>query len=510
MNRPLLAIGLDGADIDLLERWTAQGHLPTINELLKRSRHSRLRNFDSYRAEVPWTTFLTGVAPENTGYWGRIQYNAQSCSVAEFGAYDFKQYPPFYSLLKNKRVCVFDMPQTVLRDDVDGLQMLAWGAHSPRGPSVSRPRQLFSDIVGKYDEHPRLNDDHANIYDAEASRRLRDDFIAGIQRRTQICLDLLAREEWGLFLTLFSESHSAGHTFWHLGQPHPLRGLLDSDGDYLLDVFKAIDESLQQVLSQHPQCNVALFSVHGMVANVLDVSSMLLLPELLYRKFIDADGALAQAGDLQEPLQIKFPEHWSHELWARRNRNAVGIEGPDQQRSGGHSLAWQAANWYQQRWRQMPAFALPSYSDGYIRLNLVGRDSSGLVPAESYHKVCDELIDTLHLLRDARTGKEVVRSVKKIRQNALDTSDKLPDADLVVRWQEGTPFDSLIHPDFGQLGPVPHFRTGGHRNLGFVAISGPDIDAATLPDRSTLELTPALLKLAGVHPPNYMAQTDLV
>ena len=119
MKQSLLAIGLDGADPSLLKRWANQGHLPTIAALLEKSRYSLLKNFDSYRAEVPWTTFLTGVPPEQTGYWGRIQFDPATCQVAEHGAYDFKEYPPFYTYLDGQRVCVFDMPQTVLRDDVD-------------------------------------------------------------------------------------------------------------------------------------------------------------------------------------------------------------------------------------------------------------------------------------------------------------------------------------------------------------------------------------------------------
>ena len=506
MSEQLIAIGIDGADIDVIERWCEQGLLPNLAKYRARSKRVRLQNLDRYRAEIPWTTFLTGVTPEQTGYWGRIRYSPDNCSVDEYGSYDFVEYPPFYALQQGKKVCVFDMPQTRIQSELDGIQVLAWGAHSPRGPSISQPEQLFGELTEAYGKHPRLNDDHANIYDPQAARQLRDDFITGIQARTNIAKDLLQREDWDLFLMMFSESHSAGHTFWHNDQRHPLQGKLqEAAHNYHLDVFKAVDASIGEILNQRPESQVVFFSVHGMVSNVLDVGSMLMLPEFCYRSFLNKNGALAVKPEHESSQQSNdFPEHWSAELWKRSCANQPQLQSPQYQRKQGMSLAWQAANWYQKLWRQMPVFALPSYSDGYLRCNIAGRDDGGQLDPEDYSKTLDEIESSLMQMHHPATEAPIVRDCIRTRTDPLDDNPKLPDADMIVLWEEGEPFDTVMHPTLGQFGPVPHFRTGGHRNLGFAWFSGTEIDAGDLQDDTTLKLTSTLMQLIGMTPPQYM------
>ncbi|MEM1293377.1 MAG: nucleotide pyrophosphatase, partial [Cyanobacteria bacterium P01_H01_bin.162] len=75
MVRPLMAIGLDAADPHLIEEWMAAGYLPRLQELQERGTYQRLRTFEYYRAETPWTTFLTGCAPQQTGYWSPLKFH---------------------------------------------------------------------------------------------------------------------------------------------------------------------------------------------------------------------------------------------------------------------------------------------------------------------------------------------------------------------------------------------------------------------------------------------------
>ena len=81
----LIAIGLDAADPTLLESWMAAGHLPTLARLKQQGCYGHLSNTEHYRAETPWTTFISGQAPETTGYWGPIKYDPQTYSVKEIG-----------------------------------------------------------------------------------------------------------------------------------------------------------------------------------------------------------------------------------------------------------------------------------------------------------------------------------------------------------------------------------------------------------------------------------------
>ena len=112
---------------------------------------------------------------------------------------------------------------------------------------------------------------------------------------------------------------------------------------------------------------------------------------------------------------------------------------------------------YREWWPEMPWFALPSFSDGHIRVNVRGRERDGIVALEDYTACCDELEAMLRECRDPRTGGPAVDKVLRLRaDDPLDPRG--PGADLVVTWHG--PLDALVHPDTGVIGPFafPAFR----------------------------------------------------
>jgi predicted AlkP superfamily phosphohydrolase/phosphomutase len=537
MRNSVIAIGLDAADPTLIERWIAQGHLKTLARLKQQGAYTRLDTFRQYRAETPWTTFLTGCSPQQTGYWSPVQFHPETYAVTDRGAYDFTDYSPFYALGPDYRVAVFDMPQSALSDQANGPQMLAWGAHSALTPRHSLPATLFQEVLTRHGDHPVFNRDHADTRNLEALRVLKDHLITGIQRRSAICQEWLQQERWDLFLTVFGETHSAGHFFWHLSQPeHPLYGALGANTpDLLLETFMAVDAAIAQIVDAAPaDAQIVVFAAHGMGANVMDLPSMFFLPELLYRwNFPGKFGIAHTAPDAQlPPAKTAYKRRgWLGETWSQRyDSNPLrawlrrelptrlfeklepwmgplpepALAAPHTLCAQGHELYFQPAVWYQSLWSKMKAFALPSYSEGYIRINLAGREPQGIVTADDYDAVCQEITDELHQLTDGRTGQPMVREVIRTRTTPLDANPHLPDADLIVLWQEEHATDVVDSPGLGRVGPVPYLRTGSHRARGFLLAQGPGIAAGSdLPLGHALDLAPTLLDLMDAPVPSH-------
>lgn len=537
MSKPVIAIGLDAADPTIMEQWMAEGHLPNITAVRDRGAYGRLENLEYYRAETPWTTFLTGVSPTKTGYWSPIKFHPDRYEAELVEAYDHKEYRPFYGLDPRFRVAVFDMPHVNVVDGINGIQVTAWGAHSPQGPSESSPPELFDELVAKHGPHPGLHNDHASCYDRDEIRRLQGILETGIERRAKICADLLQREPWDLFMTIFGEAHAAGHFMWHLSQPdHPLYEEYRHEGDRMLAVFQAIDRAIGEILAAAPtDAQVIIFSAHGMGTNVMDVPSGTFLPEFLYRWSFPGKYGLCYSdpdGPLAPPLTKCKKNSWTWEVWSRKHDNSpvrrflrrnlpyraykpiepilnggpavVDLISPQRLNEQGNPMAFQPSEWYRPSWKNMKAFALPSFSEGYVRVNVKGREAHGIVDPADYDAVCTELIEKLHKLVDARTGKPMVDQVLRMRQDPLDPDPKLPDADLAVIWTEDYAVDTVQSPDIGRIGPVPHFRSGSHRSHGFFigALAGlaPGSELST---RSSLDLTPTFLQLMGATIPDY-------
>jgi predicted AlkP superfamily phosphohydrolase/phosphomutase len=529
VKQPVVAIGLDAADPLLIERWMEEGRLPALSALREQGIYSRLSNFDYCRAEAACTSLLTGCSAWKTGRWAPFKFHAADYTIEERQAYEFDEYPPFYAVGPDFRVAMFDLPQTRLSDRVNGLQVLGWGAHSPRTGRASRPEGLVDELAARHGEHPTFERDHVTLWDDAAMKWLKQGLEAGIARRAAICRELLQREPWDLFITYFGETHSAGHFFWHLSQPdHPLHGAARWPGDPLLEVFQAVDRGIGEIVAAaHPGTRFVLFSDHGMEANSTDLPSLVFLPELLYRWSVPGRlglEALPVSGRIPPPVTGRAGRSWTDEVWARKHdrnpltramRRRMGVEFfhfAVEKRLGINGvplcpedcrLGSQPPMWYHPAWPEMKAFALPSFSEGYVRLNVRGRDRDGIVDPDDYGEVCDEIEAVLRQMTNARTGKPMVARVMRSRTSPLDPDPRLPDPDLLVLWAP-EPADVVDTP-FGRIGPLPFNRTGSHVERGFLLASGPGMTADAAPDEAhALDLAPTILSLVGAPIPAYM------
>jgi predicted AlkP superfamily phosphohydrolase/phosphomutase len=526
-KRPVLAIGLDAAEPSLVERWMAQGYLPALARLRALGVYGRLRNFQTFVSETAWTTFLTGCRPEQTGFWTHHRFREDSYGIDPVEVYDFEKYPPFYALGDQYRVAVFDLPKTTLSDRVNGLQVLAWGEHGPMTPSQSRPAGLLAEVTRRHGPHPVLRRDFATLWSRRSLAALERALHVGIERRAAICLDLLRREPWDLFLTAFGETHVAGHYFWHTDHAdHPLHrpGALPA----MRGVYQAVDRAVGALVAARPDASVVVFSPHGMEAGSMDLPSTVILPELLYRWSLPGRYGLAR-GDPRKPpppaLVGPAWRSWVPELWRTKHdtnpvRRFLRRQIPLRlvarvSRFIGRAsvpvcplllgpLGHQPPVWYQPAWSRMRAFALPSYSDGFVRINVRGREAHGLVAASDYEAVCEDLTRALHDLVDARSGAPIVKEVIRTRRNALEQRSSLPDPDLVVRWQPGA-VDVVDSPSLGRIGPAPFPRAGTHRGAGFLLATGPGIAPGTeIAAAHVLDLAPTILSLMAAPPAAYM------
>jgi predicted AlkP superfamily phosphohydrolase/phosphomutase len=154
----------------------------------------------------------------------------------------------------------------------------------------------------------------------------------------------------------------------------------------------------------------------------------------------------------------------------------------------------------------MKAFALPTYFQGMIRLNVQGREAGGIVAAKDFRAVCDDLSVSLSRLACARSGRPIVDKVIPIRTDPFDDRPHSNPADLFVLWRDDVATDVVGNPEIGRIGPIPYFRTGGHASAGFACLKGPGIPAGSrLPDHAqVVDLTATVLALMGETIPLYM------
>lgn len=524
----VLAIGLDAPNHGLLLDWLERGLLPHIHSLRGRGLTGYLTSEKQHSNEHAWIPVLTGRCRKRSNHW-LDQWNAQEYRFAEASLFDWIDAPPFYDLGDAARVIAFDLAAPLL-DQLNGIQVNGFAVELNESFPESNPPGLIGELIRRFGPDPKLTDCRSIIngvsgrkgatwtipscYQPDQMQAFTDTLVKSAARRGAACLHLMEHEPWDLFLTAFSELHSAGHILWHLSQNHPLSILREPGSDPLLMVYQAVDKAIGEIVAAAgDEATVTLFTLDATVPDCLENARACFLPEFLFRWNQPGKAALA-AGDASHPPaepQLDYSAHWKEEIW--KLRTTLGdtlLESPLEQDRRGDPLSWCPANWYAPQWPTMKAFALPSVADGYVRINVQNREAQGVVDPVQFNDVCEDVEQAVRTLVNARTGVPIVREVVRIRHDPFDADPKLPPADLIVVFNEDTPLDVVDSNLVGRIGPVPYFRSSSHQshgaaieNLIIVCPPGQN-EARTLERIGALEDIPAtIVNALGLAPPDY-------
>jgi predicted AlkP superfamily phosphohydrolase/phosphomutase len=524
MTARLLAIGIDAGEPAMIRSLMARGKLPHMRRLVDEGAWADIESSPYYVDESTWTVFLSGHAQTATGFWTSLRLQKGSYRVQDTGSYDFRTIPQFFEYAGDRKIAIFDVPHSnTLWKQINGLHVIGWGAHFLPAVGCSVPGELYDSLVSAYGRYPAADLQYMglNWWDTRFLEVMREALFDGIAARVKICTDLLQRENWDLFLTVFPEVHNGSHHFEHLCNPnHPIwpGPGSSSDTDPMVSLYEKLDRAIGDLLAAAGEeaCAV-VFSIQGHGINCNDLPGLVFVPECLFRLNFPNRTLFPRgdpAADCPPILRQLAKSMWPSDMWERRSdswfhrkvlspfTDKVIFPGSEGGHSGTLSAAaklpgrileglrrrlackaqgfapsdpvWNPALWYQRWWPEMRAFALPSYADGYVRVNIKGREPSGVVNPLDYNRECERISTELRSLTDSRTGKRLVADIWKPRSSALDDDPLLPDADLVVICEDFAT-DAVQSPSCGRIGPVPYLRTGGPRSKGFFVAQGPGI-----------------------------------
>ena len=131
MSAPVIALGLDSMNADLLDAWMDAGDLPNLARLRSRGTFMRVRPTPPlYRTENSWLNLPSRLSARDQRRMGFQDYDPANHRIVERSSYAFRNYAPFHALAAGKRVIAFDFHHGDVVDGVEGLQVFGWG---PRG-----------------------------------------------------------------------------------------------------------------------------------------------------------------------------------------------------------------------------------------------------------------------------------------------------------------------------------------------------------------------------------------
>ncbi|MBA3554510.1 MAG: alkaline phosphatase family protein [Gemmatimonadales bacterium] len=498
---PVILIGLDATEIDVVERLLAAGRLPNLAKLRQQGRWGRLQTEPPHFLSLVWSTFFCSSRLGDQGWYFNKIWNPDRQRL-EYVDPSWLPLQPFWlSLDQSYRLAIIDLPYSAALPTRPNMTLLnGWQCHDDFG-SNALPSGLWAQLSKRHGR-PRMAAEVFGPQDAATLLAQRQEVLEGNRQFAEVCRDLMTLERFDLFLAVFGLVHRGSHYLWDLSQidrdrvDAPARAVLEGS---LHDAYASADEALGRVLDAAPaDARVLVFALHGMEAND---GWYEFLPRLIAQIHRGDGGAPAKPGMLFRLRQAlpwrmvrqvtrRIPTAWNHALiplWSRRMHD----------------------------WPNTKYFALPMDYNGYIRLNLKGREREGCVDPKDADGVMAELDAGLRSFRDIESGQPVIRGTIKVDELVSPDAPRrrfLPD--LIVLWDPPHPVwasSGVVSDRFGEIRwpkgrKLASGRSGNHTPHGWFIAKGPGITPG--PSRrtyDTADLIPTAFRWLGAPQPPHFA-----
>jgi predicted AlkP superfamily phosphohydrolase/phosphomutase len=519
LNR-LLCIGLDAGDARLIDRWCDEGWLPNIARMKARGTSwPRLKTTADVFHVSAWPSIFTGTAADVHGL-----YHAYVARPGHQGVLrprpDESPVPFFWKLLsdRGRRAVVIDAFLTCPLRDFNGVQMVDWGSWSWFWDPTILPASLKREIQNKFGPYPFEDHSRVGIVPVTDFAGFRERLLAAVSTKTKVVKWLIGREEWDLFLVVFGEAHPAGHYLWHLHDKsyvsHPRSGAAALE-HALRDVYMALDTAVGELLENiDDRTTIILVSGDGIGPNY---SGSHFLEDVLTRlgafckpgARTGFDGAATRDGDASADLASTI-----RAMVPQRVRIAISNTLLSRNAKERLSLRWKNAGI---AWDRTRAFVIENANEGYVRVNLKGREPLGIVePGAEYQALCDELCRTATTMTNPKTGIPAAVAVYKCDDICSGPCrSHMPDVVIIWNPEAKVTTELLLEKQGLVRSPAPScgmppFYTGNHVPNAFAIAVGPGVPASIVRrGASILDLAPTILTRLGIDPPAHMTGTVL-
>jgi Flp pilus assembly protein TadD len=236
-GRPVVFVGLDGADWQLLDGYMARGLMPNLAVLARDGRAGVLRTQQPPLSPLLWTTMMTGVGPLRHRILDFTRLDPASGREVPITA-DERRAPAVWNMASwaGKRVAVFGLWATYPAEPVDGLlvadrfsSFTAREAAPPPGVVYPAAREAWArTVLAEAEQDVDFEALHSYLpwldratYETEAARPDPYAHPASALRRLlvetrayhRLATDWLAKERPDLAIVYFQGTDTIGHVF---------------------------------------------------------------------------------------------------------------------------------------------------------------------------------------------------------------------------------------------------------------------------------------------------------
>jgi len=498
-----LVIGLDGADVDVMEG-LGPAQLPALFGLMARGAWARLVSVQLPATLPNWTTFLTGVDP---GRHGVFDFTTRRGYRVEFTGGTVREAPTVAARLDaaGHRCACVGFPGTWPPEPLErGVFISGWDSPVAfeADDSFVHPPALRRELGARFGP---ITFDTVDELAAERPgwhARLPAALEARIEHEVRVATWLLEREPWDLFALYLGEGDTASH---HLFAFHDPRSPRHRPGarDALARVYRALDRAVQTLVGAAGEgVEVTIVSDHGS-GGASDAV-------LYLNRALEEAGLLRFARGSSPPVASRLKDLALTALPARARQALFSVAG-----RALPGLLESRARYGAIDFARTRAFSDELNYFPSIHLNVRGREPAGTVDPAEVPALVSEVRAALAALRDPWSGERVVERVWR-REELFEGPhvDRAPDLLLELRLDRGG-YSYNLMPSGGappgtgpwrRLEPREHIGRkgrslpGSHRPRGLFVAAGPRVRPCGELDASIADATATLLARMDVAP----------
>jgi predicted AlkP superfamily phosphohydrolase/phosphomutase len=499
---PLLVVGLDGAGLDLVERWARAGRMPAMAALLEAGAYGRLRSTVPAATFPAWTSLVTGVNPGRHGVLDFAERVPGTLRI-RFVNGSRRSVPAFWRRAadEGRRVVAVTVPATYPPERLVGGVMVS-GFDTPLTAAIDgsfvAPPERWPEIVRAVGRVPFA--DFQEVAPGPGWHdRARDSLLDGVERRARLTEHLIRAVRPDVCMVVFGESDTASHHFWRFHDPGSPRWVPSAWGSVLGDVYAALDGAVARLVAAYDVApNVVVVSDHGSGGagtRGLHMNRRLADAGLLAFR---ATGRPGLASGMRRFALRRIPFRWQAGLLRRFGGMAGRLEG--------------AARFGAIDWPRTLAYSEELDYHPSVWLNLRGREPAGVVDPDAYDAVRERVVEALRTWRDGAGRPVIARVWRREQAYSGPFVDEAPDVMvepvLVDGYSPSWLRSTSLGPAITELGPRDFAAgkgagmNGAHRPEGVFALAGPSVRAlGACAPRAIADVAPTLLALAGLPVP---------
>lgn len=496
---PVVLIGFDATEIDVIDRLAAEGHMPNLSRLRERGRWGRLQSEPPNFLSLVWSTFFCSMRLGEHGWYFNKLWNPDRQRL-EYVHPDWLPVRPFWeSLGDDFRIALLDVPYAAMPVTGRNQAMLnGWQAHDDFG-QLQHPPGEWRRAVGRHGK-PRLTPEVFGPQNADTLLAQRREVLETNEQFGGLVCDYLQRQRWDLLVAVFGAVHRGSHYLWDLSQ-------IDTDGvddetlatlrGAIRDCYVSFDRELGRIVDAAPDdARIVAFALHGMGPNDGWFEFLPRIVEQIHRGGGSAPSAKqGMVFRLKKALPWTLVRQVTRRIPHGANKALVPL--------------WSRRMY---DWRTTRYFTLPMDYNGYIRLNVKGREKEGCVEPSEVDAIIAELEAGLRSFRDLDTGARVIRGVMRLDDVVgRDAPRRYVLPDLIVLWDPPHPTSAsrgVVSDEYGEvrwpLGrKLSSGRSGNHTPHGWFVVSGPGIEPGESDAvHDTVDLIPTVFRWIGARAPD--------